>query len=168
MNLHFYIEKLQDSLEFKDFLKENPEAYLSSAFFVIDFENSHNQSNLDFYIPSKKETMSFQIGEKIVVAPVQMMDKSIPKKLIGESTMDFKEIESIILSKMSQEKINSKLQKLLFSFQNKDDKDFIFVTAFISALGMLKIIIDPDKKEIVNFEKKSFFDMMNILKKGDK
>jgi len=49
--------------------------------------------------------------------------------------------------------------------QKLDGRDVLVGTAFISALGMLKIEIDIKDKKITDFEKKSFMDMMKIIKK---
>ena len=36
MNLQFYLEKLKESDEFRNFCKSNPDCFLTSGFFVID------------------------------------------------------------------------------------------------------------------------------------
>ncbi|MCX6743802.1 MAG: hypothetical protein NT116_06255 [Candidatus Parcubacteria bacterium] len=51
--------------------------------------------------------------------------------------------------------------------QSKDKKNYLLGTIFISGLGILKVKIDLDEKKITDFEKKSFFDMMKIVKKKD-
>jgi hypothetical protein len=57
--------------------------------------------------------------------------------------------------------------KLLFSLQNQEGRDHLIGTIFVSGLGMLKCSIDLQDKKIVEFEKKSFFDIMRVVKKGD-
>ena len=47
-------------------------------------------------------------------------------------------------------------------------KNYLLGTVFISGLGLIKIKVDLDNKEVLNFEKRSFFDMMKIIKKGDR
>jgi hypothetical protein len=66
---------------------------------------------------------------------------------------------------MFDEKIKKNILKLLFSLQNIDGKDFLIGTVFISGLGLLKCEIDIQEKKVVDFEKKSFFDMMKIVRK---
>ena len=36
MNFKYYLRKLQESSDYRKFMKENPEAFLSSGFFSID------------------------------------------------------------------------------------------------------------------------------------
>ena len=49
MNLQFYIEKLENSDVYKDFVKKNKNAYFYSGFFSIDKEGKDNQVHLDFF-----------------------------------------------------------------------------------------------------------------------
>ncbi len=46
-----------------------------------------------------------------------------------------------------------------------DGKNFLIGTIFISGMGILKITIDLDEMKITNFERKSFMDMMKIIRK---
>ncbi len=171
MNFQFYMEKLNSSEEFRKFKKENPSVYLCSGFFSIDKidKGKDNQQHLDFFIPEVEKMFSFKINEDPVeMLPVDNLtsdgEKFIPEKIKDNYDFDFNDIEKMIESKMFDEKINNKIQKLLFSIQGRDGRDFIIGTVFISGLGILKVVVDLDKKEIVNFEKKSFFDMMKIVR----
>ncbi len=164
MNFQFYLEKLFESPEFKKFKSENSEIYLCSGFFSIDKKGEDNQQHLDFYVPSTKKTFSFQL-EKGLVVPLEDYDDRIPKKIDEKLDFYFTEIERMIRKKMEEEKITKEIQKLLFSLQNMKDKNFLIGTIFISGMGILKVTFDLDEKKIVGFEKKSFFDMMKIIKK---
>ena len=44
---------------------------------------------------------------------------------------------------------------------------FLIGTVFISGLGIIKVNIDIKDKKIIEFEKKSFFDMVNVLRRKD-
>ncbi|MBU2562456.1 MAG: hypothetical protein KKF68_02225 [Nanoarchaeota archaeon] len=165
MNLQFYFEKLNVSEDFKKFKKENPDAFLCSGFFVIDKVGTDNQQHFDFYVPSSNEIYSFKgenNGEKI---PSERTEQKIPEKVSINYLITFEEVEKIIQDRMLKEKINSKIQKILLSLQKLNGKDFFVGTVFVSMLGMVKIHLDLVKKEIVLFEKKSFFDIVNVLKK---
>ena len=67
---------------------------------------------------------------------------------------------------MKKENLNDKIQKIMLSLQKIDGKDYVIATVFISMLGMLKVNISLPDKEITEFEKKSFFDIVKI-KKGN-
>ena len=163
MNFKFYMEKLKSSKEYKKFMKENPGAYLCSGFFVIDKIGNDNKMHFDFYVRNIKKIFSFQLEEGIRLVPVEIL-REIPEK-IEKVHFEFEEIEKIVKRKMQEEGINKEIQKILLSLQRVDDKNFLVGTVFISMLGMLKVGIDLDKKEVVEFEKKSFFDIMKVKKK---
>ena len=169
MNLQFYIEKLQESPEYKDFMKENPEAYLCGGFFKIDRENlksPNNQAHIDIYNPETKEMFSFQLEEGVKKVPVENSSGKTPTKILKETDFNFEEIEKILDDELKKRKIKNKIKQILFSLQNldKDKKDYLITTVFLSSLGLLKITIDIKDKEITSFEKKSLFDMVKVFK----
>lgn len=165
MNLQFYLEKLHSSKQFKNFMKQNPDAFLCSGFFVIDLEGKDNKQHFDYFVPKEKKLFSFQMEEGTALVPIEMIDKRIPKKISAKHDFDFKEIEKLVEKKAMQEGITNKIQKMLFSLQKLNEKEMLVGTVFISILGMIKIQIDLSQMKIIQFEKKSFFDMMNVLKK---
>jgi len=178
MNFQFYLKKLQSSNVFKEFMKENPKAYLCSGFFTIDKEGQDNQRHLDFYIPEKEEVFSFKFegagaGEKagkIEKIPVEMINKKAHGKIKLDLGLDFDfgEIEQMIFSEMDAQSMKNKLQKIIFSLQSHEGKNFLVCTVFVSMLGLLKVNIDLEgkqgKPEITLFEKKSFFDLLKRVK----
>ena len=169
MNLQFFLEKLQGSEEYKGFIKENPDAFLASGFFIIDVENNEksNKYHLDYYCAWKKgengKMFSFQLEEGIKLVPLELLDSFKATRIKLDSTTEFKEIEEIILREMKKQGIKNKLQKIIMSLQNINNKNIFICTVFVSMLGLIKVTIDDSNKEITSFEKKSFFDM---LKKG--
>lgn len=166
MNSQFLLEKLESSEEYKKFIKENPTAYLCSGFFDFGIDkNSENKYHFDFYVPSSKKTFSFELENGIKLVPLERNEEQIFEKVSMKNNFDFDDIKEIILKEMELKKINNKIQKMIFSLQNKDGKDFLLGTIFLSGLGLLKANIDIINKTITDFEKKSFFDMMKIIRK---
>jgi hypothetical protein len=78
---------------------------------------------------------------------------------------DFDELQELILQEMEKQKITNKIQKMIFSLQAKDKKEVLYGTIFLTGLSLLRLSISLPEKEISEFEKKSFFDMMKIIKK---
>ena len=160
MNLQFFIEKLESSEEFGSFIKENPDAFLTSGFFVIDFETHENKYSLDFYSPSLRKMFGFQLNDGVHLIPLEMMSgANTPVKLTADLNLDFKDIEAMILKEMANQKMSNKIEKIIFICQNYEGNNFIFCTAFLSGFGILKVHIDHFGK-IVLFEKKSLFDFV--------
>ncbi len=187
MNFQFYLEKLFASPNFQGFLKENPDAYPCSGFFVIDKENltplgvypkghkpkdtefkgKENKQHFDYYVPSINKMFSFQLESGCEKVPIDILNNKIPEKISMNYNFDFNKVEKLIESKMFEEKINNKLQKILLSLQKVDNKDYLVGTVFISGLGMLNVRINVSEMKVVLFEKKSFFDMLSIKKKEE-
>lgn len=167
MNFKFYLEKLYASENFQKFKEENKDAFPCSCFFVIDEKGEDNKQHFDYYVPFEKKMFSFQLENKIEKIPIELFDDKIPEKISMNYDFDLKEVEEMILNKMQEENVKGKIQKMLFSLQKIEDKDFLVGTIFISALGMLKVNIDIFEKKITEFKKKSFFDMINVLKKKE-
>lgn len=168
MRFQFYFEKLIESEEFKKFVKENKEAFLCSGFFIIDKKGEDNKQNLDYFVPSLDKMFSFKINKGVEMVPIEDYGKNFkPEKISDNIDFDFADIENMIQDRMEKDKIKNKIEKLLFSLQSKDKKNYLLGTIFISGLGILRVKINLDEKKIVEFVKKSFFDMMKIVKKGD-
>ena len=171
MNFHFYIEKLFSGEEFKKFIEENKDAYPCGGFFVIDLENLKNPDNknhVDYFVPSINKMFSFQLEEGVKMVLVENQGEVVPKEIKINYNFDFEEIEKLILEKMSEEKVDKKIQKILLSLQNKDGKDFFVGTVFVSGMGLINVHIDVDDMKVTNFESKSFMDMINVFKKDKK
>lgn len=170
MNFQFYIEKLKDSKEYQKFIKENKKSYLCTGFFVIDIEgaNISDKQHLDFYNPEKNEVISFQLEENCQKVPVEQKDQETPTKLDENLNLDFDEVVDEINKKFEKKNIDKKIQKILLSLQNIDDKEFLIGTIFITGMGLVKLHFDIQQNKITEFEKKSFFDMMNFMKNKNK
>lgn len=165
MNTRFYEEKLHASGEFKKFREENPDSYLCSIFLSIDKEKDSNQIHFDFFVPKTKKMTSFQLNGEIKNVPMEIYDEKIPEKISLDFDIDFWEIERMIAYRMEKEGIKSKMQRIVLSLQRLNGEDFLIGTVFISMLGMIKIRINARKKEILEFEKKSMFDILKVTKK---
>jgi hypothetical protein len=167
MNSHFLLEKLEDSEEFKKFMKENKDSFLCSGFFIIDLESKipENKYHFDFYIPSSKKTFSFELENGVKLVELERFEEKVMNKILMKDNFDFEEIKEIILKEMVEKKINNKILKMIFSLQNQEGKDFLYGTIILSGLGILKMTYDISEKKMDDFEKKSFFDMMKIVKK---
>ena len=166
MNLQFYLEKLEDSDIFKEFMKENPSAFLCSGFFVIDKQTKNNQTHFDFYIPEKKEMFSFRLETGIEKSQIDTVT-DVPEQIPDDIDFRFEDIEAILGKKIIENNITNKLQKILLSLQRKDGKDFLIGSVFVSAMALIRIDIDLAEMKVISFEKKSFFDMIRVVRKKD-
>jgi hypothetical protein len=164
MKFQFYYEKLTNLEEYKKFTKENPEAYFCSAFFVVDKKDKDNKVHFDFYIPKGPKMYSFKLDNKAEFVNVENFDPRTPEKLPLNFEFDLNKIEQIIEEEMEKRKIKGKIQKLLFSLQRLKGEDYLLATIFISNMAILKVNIKIPENKITEFEKKSFMDMVRLVK----
>lgn len=166
MNFQFYFEKLSKSKDFRKFIDEHKDAFLCSAFFSVDKKGEDNKQNIDYFAPSINKMFSFKINNGVELVPVEDYGENFkPEKIPDNTDFDFDYMEKLIGGEMFENKIKNKIEKLLFSLQAKDKKNYLLGTIFLSGLALLKVKIDLDDKKVVEFEKKSFFEMMKIVKK---
>jgi len=166
MNLQFYLEKLENSDIYKEFMKENPTAFLCSGFFVIDKQINNNQIHFDFYIPEKNQMFSFKLEDRIEKVPIEIIIE-VPEKIPEELDFSFEDVEKLIVEEIIKEKVINKVQRILLSLQRKENKNFLVGSIFVSAMAMIKVEIDLSEMKIISFKKKSFFDMIKIVKNKD-
>lgn len=110
---------------------------------------------------------SFQMENDCKVMMSDMIGEQKFEKISEDLDFDFEKVEELIEKKAEKEGIKNKIQKYLLSLQNVDGKNFLVGTVFISGLGMIKVQIDLKKMKLVEFEKKSMFDMINVFKKKE-
>ena len=162
MNFQFYSEKLVASDSFKKFMEENKDAFPSSCFFIIDKGGKESKQHFDYFIPSSKKMFSFKLEENCEVDPVDLPPEYVPQKLSMDYDFDFSDVEKLVEEEMKKKEIKSKVQKMLFSLQHKDGRDYLVGTVFLSMFGLLKVNIEIKDMKIVDFEKKSFMDMLKV------
>ena len=135
MNLQFYLEKLNDSDEFGDFIRENPKAYFCSGFFVIDKEKNDNKTHLDFFNPNNGNIFSFQLEEEIKVVSLENSGNRVLEEISRETEVEFMEIEKLILAEMEKQKVNGKIQKIILSIP----QDFKKITSLSTIFSLRKL-----------------------------
>lgn len=167
MKIKEYLSQLETTKDFQEFSKKNPKAYLCSAFFIVDKENSNHKQHFDYFLSEENKIFSFQLEENCKQVPMDNLNTDAPKPLLLDDDVDIQEIENLIQKEMENQGIKNSVQKILFSVNNFDDKEFAIGTVFISNLGMIKLRISLKDKKILDFKKESFMDMINIFKKKD-
>lgn len=168
MNFQFYLEKLIDNDNVQNFLRNNKDAYPCSCFFAVDFENLKNpqdKQHIDFFVPSLNRIFSFQLEDNCNIVEIENIGDKALDKISMNYDFDFEEFWRIIEDEKNRQQITHKTQKIIFSIQNVDGKDLIIGTVFISNLGMIRVNYDISERKILLFEKKSFFDLVNVFKK---
>ena len=174
MNPQDYIKKIEKTQEYRDFAKQNPDAYLCSMFLVRDFEGEHNETQIDFYSPKTKKITVFKVNGKVEKVPEEKkpidikQKKFVPKELIGKIGIDIDAVSDIILDEMHNRGMTDQIKKLLIVLQTLEGKTVWNCTCFLSGLNLLQTHVEDESKSVLFMEKKSFMDMIIPLKPGEK
>jgi len=159
MHFQFYVEKLQDLDKYKVFKNENKKAFPCSCFFVIDKVGEDAKQHFDLWLD--KKIFSFQL-EKAELVPSDAPLEEEPEEISLDLDFEFNDIEKMIEERMEKDNVKNKVQKYLFSIQKQKGKHYIIGTVFVSNLGMLRVKICLDDMTVLDFEKKSFFDVLKV------
>jgi len=169
MNLQLYKEKLISSEIFKDFIKENPEAYLFSVFIILDKEENNNKIHFNYFLKNENKIIGFQIGSEIQKVPIEKVDEKIPEEVSNDliDRVNLSNVEQLILREMQKNGIEKKVRKIILTLQKSGNKNLLFGNVFIFPTSMLNITINIDENKIIFFEKKSLSDIVSVLRKNN-
>jgi len=168
MKVSHYIKEVKKSQVFKEFMKEDPEAYLCSLFFIRDFNGPQNETQVDFYSPQKKEIVSFKVGKGVERVPLPKKaitithKKFIPKPLDEDIKMDLDAIKPTLTDEMRNREMTYEIEKLLVVINTVDGKVVWNCTGFLKGLGLLQAHIEDRSQSVLFMEKRSLMDMIRF------
>ncbi len=162
-----YIEKVKKSELFKQLMKEDPKAYLCSVFFLRDFDEGNNETQVDFYSPAKKTIVSFKVDKKIeknTSKKMQMITnkKFIPKPLNENIKMDIDEMKSTLMDEMHNRDMTYEIEKILAFLNVTDGRAVWNCTGFLKGLGLVQAHVEDASASVLFMEKKSLFDLIKF------
>ena len=162
-----YIEKVKKSSAYKLLMEEDPKAYLCSIFFLRDFDEGNNETQVDFYSPMKKNIVSFKVDKKVEKvesrhAKTITNKKFIPQPLPENIKMDIDEMKSTLSDEMHNRDMAYEIEKVL-AFLNMTDGSAVWnCTGFLKGLGLLQAHVEDKSASVLFMEKKSLFDLIKF------
>ncbi|MCX6749622.1 MAG: hypothetical protein NTW17_02660 [Candidatus Pacearchaeota archaeon] len=170
MKVSHYIKRVKESDEFKKFKKEDPKAYLCSLFFIRDFTEKKNETQVDFYSTKKKCIVSFKVDGKVErtinkKAETMTHKKFIPKQLNEKIKLDIDEMKDTLTDEMHNREMTYEIEKVLSFLNMVEGKPVWNCTGFLKGLGILQAHVDDETNSILFMEKKSFFDLIKFTGK---
>lgn len=176
MDISQFIKKINGSVQFKEFIKEDPTAYLCSFFFVRDFLEKKDQTQVDFYSPKKENIFSLKIEENGNIenaenktAETISHKRLVPEKIQKKIKLKIDDLKPLLEKEMKKEGINNDLQKILVYLVSVNGNILWNCTGFLKGLAILQAIIEDKTGKVASIQKKSFFDMLKFIgKPGDK
>ena len=156
------LEKVESSNEFKDFKKQNENAELVAGFFIIDFISNDNKKSLDYLSGEKIYTFDFLDNGKVKFREDELIEKTNQKltQISKEISVELDELKSIAGTRILDEGISAKFNKIIAILQNNKDKQVWNLTCMLDGLIIINILIDANAGEIIKFERKSMMDLI--------
>lgn len=162
MQIQPYVDKLNDSKEFKDFSKQHKDAFVMAGFFVLDFENGKHIHQIDYYVPSKKKVAAFTLDKKIQLQMLDLVHAKTPEKLELKTKVDLETLKGILQDEMHNRNITEDIKKIIAVIQNVEGKKIWNVTCMLSGMELLRAHLEDSTESILKMERVS---MLDIIKK---
>jgi len=168
MKIKPYIEKLEDSQEYKDFKTKYPDSFLIAGFFVLDLDTGSNIHQVDFYVPSKEKIAAFTLDEGVKMQLLDMFSKDgkVPEKLDIDTNIDLDALEGILTDEMRNRGISEEIRKIIAVVQNVDGKKIWNLNCVLTGMEILKSHVDDSSQTVLKLEKNSIMDIMKHLPKN--
>ena len=163
MKIQPYIEKLEDSKEYKDFKAKYPDAFLAAGFFVLDLEGGTNIHQIDFYVPSEKKIAAFSLDGEIKVKLLETLNEKVPEQLEIKTNTDLDALSGILTDEMKNRGISESIRKIIAVIQNIDGKRIWNLNCVLTGMEILKSHIEDDSQTVLKIEKTSIIDIMKKM-----
>jgi len=172
---HETYQIITNSLVFKKFIQENPDAELIAGFFILDFLSNDNKDSLDYKLPNGKSdkiyTFELTKTNEVIMKQDRLLERETPNqpelvKIKPEVKIDLNEITDIVKKKSEENRITAKLHKIIAVLQNykvNNENQLIWnLTCMLDQLIILHILVNSETGEVIKFERKT---MMDFIKK---
>ena len=156
------LNKVKDSKEFKDYLKDHPNAYLCSIFLT------EQQTQLSFYSKKTKLVTSFKVDiDKITLVGkdekvLQKEKKDLEELHLEDLTIDLDKARGLVSDLLKEKYPNETPTKEITILQVIEGKTVLNITKITSTFNIINIKLDAFSGELLeekmesalNFKKK--------------
>lgn len=164
MKIKPYLDKLNESQEFKKFASENPDAYFSAGFFVLDFQEKSNIHQIDYYMPKIKKIMTFTLDGEIEMKKQDALKEGvIPGKIEGDIKLDLDVLKGVVEDEMKNRNITHQLHKIIAVLHNLEGEKVWNLNCITSDMGIIKVHVDDKDKSVLKFEPINLFDAIKKI-----
>ena len=116
MKIKPYVEKLEESKEYKTFMSKYPSSYMTAGFFILDFETGKNIHQIDFYVPTEKKVAAFTLDQGVNMQLLDFLNK-IPEKLDINTNIDLDALQGILADEMHNRGMSEEIRKIIAVIQ---------------------------------------------------
>ncbi|MBU0906914.1 MAG: hypothetical protein KKD18_01730 [Nanoarchaeota archaeon] len=163
MKIKPYVEKLEESKEYKSFIVKYPDAFLAAGFFVLDLENGANIHQIDFYIPSQKKIAAFSLDGEVKLKLLETLNDKVPEELDMNTNIDLEAISGILSDEMKNRGMSETIRKIIAVIQNIDGKRIWNLNCVLSGMEILKSHIEDESQSVLKIEKTSILEIMKKM-----
>ena len=160
MKIQPYVDKLNNSSEFKNFQKKYNDAFMVAGFFIMDLEMGNNLHQIDYYIPSKKKIAAFTLDKRVSMQILDLLNDKIPEKLDIKTKIDLDQIRGILEEEMKNRNITEDIKKIIAVIQKVENKNVWNLNCILSGMGILSAHVEDESRSVLKMEKKSLMDIM--------
>jgi hypothetical protein len=153
MNVEQFYKEAVESDAYKGFLKENSGAFFSAGFFVLNFSDSFEKAQLDFFVPGRGVSF-FDCRDSKISFSEDKIDSMSEQGL--DLKFDLCDIEEFVKKIFVEEKISMDPKKVIAIL-----KDGVWsLVVMDDVLGVVRIKVDAKTGDKISFSKNSFMDMV--------
>ena len=164
MKIKPYVEKLEKSAKYKEFVKKYPNAFLAAGFFIIDVETGKNVHQIDFYVPKENKIAAFTLdGAKVDFQIQTAMNKKVPQVLSLDTKIDLDALEGILRDEMRNRGMSEDIKKIIAIIQNIDGKKVWNLNCVLTGMEVLKSHVEDESKTVLKIEKISLMELMKKM-----
>lgn len=163
MKIQPYIDKLNASQQYKQFIKKYKDAFLVAGFFILDYEMNKNIHQIDFYLPSQKKFAAFSLDEGVALQILNTVSKKVPEKLEMKTNIDLDALHGILEDEMKNRNITEEIRKIIAIVQTVKGRKIWNINSVLSGMDILKAHVDDESKTILKMEKTSIMDIMKKM-----
>jgi hypothetical protein len=163
MKIRPYIEKLEESEEYKNFKIKYPNAFLVAGFFILDLESDANIHQIDFYMPSQKKIAAFSLDGEVQLKILDSMNDSLPDKLELDTNIDLDALSGILTDEMRNRGMSEDIKKIIAVIQNIEGKRIWNLNCVLTGMEVLKSHVEDESQTVLKIEKTSILDIMKKM-----
>jgi hypothetical protein len=154
-------EIITNSVIFKKFIQENPDAELVAGFFILDLIENNNQRSIDYKLQQRIFTFSLSDIDEITLTEDELIQSDKPlEKISPDIKIDLYELSNIAEKEALANNIKNRFQKIIAILQLHEGKNVWNLTCMLDSLIILNIIIDAEAGDIIKFDRKSIADFV--------
>jgi hypothetical protein len=163
MKIKPFVDRLEQSKEYKDFRARYPKSFMIAGFFILDFESGSNVHQIDFFVPSEKKIAAFTLDGGVSMQLLEMMNSKVPEELSLDTKIDLDALEGILLDEMHNRGMSEKIKKIIAIIQNINGKKIWNLNCVLSGMEILKSHVEDDSMTVLKIEKQSLLDIIQQI-----